>query len=448
MVNWLEKEILTYKENHQKSLILWEKAKRMFPAGVSHNIRDFHMSPFKLSPPFIKSGKDTKLLDVDDNIYVDFWLTHGAAILGHSHKAISDAIAKQLPNGVHFGMVNESALDLAERIIDATPSIEQLRFCSTGTEATMYASRLARAYTKKPKIAKVRGGWHGGNDTLFYYVQQVERGMETQGMKTQQEAEILSFDYNDIDGFLQLIKNHKDELAAVVMEPILGAGGAIPPRAGFLEIIREETQKNNILLIFDEVITGFRLSYHSGQGYFNVIPDITTMGKIVGGGMPIGVVGGSHEIMQQANLQEGGTVWIGGGTFSSNPMSMVAGIATLDTLAKNQTSYYHDLNSTGDKIRKEIQDIITKYEAPAVVTGVGSITCIHWFKKLLSEVRSSSDIKLNADKEKVNQFQLLMLNRNILTRTGFGTLSIKHTKDDFIKTMSALDETIKILLQK
>ncbi|HUT81790.1 MAG TPA: aspartate aminotransferase family protein [Candidatus Bathyarchaeia archaeon] len=448
MVNWLEKEISMYRENHQKSLVLWEKAKRLFPAGVSHNIRDFHMSPFKLSPPFIESGKDAKLFDVDGNTYIDFWLTHGAAILGHAHEAISDALAKQLHKGVHFGMVNQSALDLAEKIIDATPCFEQLRFCSTGTEATMYASRLARAYTRKSKIAKVRGGWHGGNDTLFYYVQQVESGMESQGMKTQHEAEILSFDYNDIDGFLDLIKNHKDELAAVVMEPILGAGGGIPPREGFLETIREETQKNNILLIFDEVITGFRLSYHSGQGYFNIIPDMATMGKIVGGGMPIGVVGGNYEIMQQANLQEGGAVWIGGGTFSSNPMSMVAGVATLDILAKNQTQYYQDLNASGDKIRKQIQGIINDYNAPACVTGVGSITCIHWFKKPLAKVSSSSDVKLNSDNEKVNQFQLLMLNRNILTRTGFGTLSIKHTQDDFDKTMIALDETIKMLTQK
>ncbi len=448
LVNWLEKEISRYRENHQKSLVLWEKAKKLFPAGVSHNIRDFHMSPFKLSPPFIASGKEATLLDVDGNTYIDFWLTHGAAILGHKHEAITEALTNQLSKGVHFGMVNQPAVELAERIINATPSIEQLRFCSTGTEATMYASRLARGYTKKPKIAKVRGGWHGGNDTLFYYVQEMETGIESQGMKTQQEAEILTFDYNDTEGFLELIKNHKNELAAIVMEPILGSGGAIAPKEGFLETIREETKKNNIMLIFDEVITGFRLGYHSGQGYFNVIPDMTTMGKIVGGGMPIGVIGGSYEIMQKANLQEGGNVWIGGGTFSGNPMSMVAGIATLDVLAKNQDQYYPLLNSAGDKIRKEIQKIIEKYQASAIVTGVGSITCIHWFKKPVTKITSSSDIKLNADKEKVNQFQLLMLNRGILTRTGFGTLSIKHTKENYEKTMDALDETVKLITQK
>jgi len=445
MTEWLTKEIAHYKENHQKSLTLWEKAKKQFPAGVSHNIRDFHMTPFDLAPPFIVRGKDSQLFDVDGNSYIDYWMTHGSAILGHAHPAILKAISEQLPQGIHYGMVNEHALTLAELIIDATPCIEKLRFCTTGTEATMYASRLARAYTKKKKIVKIHGGWHGGNDTLFYFVKETQTGIESAGLKSLEEAQILSFDYNDIEGFRTILKENKNEIAAVIMEPVLGAGGAIPPKEGFLEEIREETEKNDILLIFDEIITGFRLGYHSAQGFFKVIPDMATMGKIVGGGTPIGVIGGSEEIMEQANLQKGGKVWIGGGTFSGNPLSMVAGRATIETLRANKEHFYNQLNTNGEKIRQKIQRLLEEYNTSAIVTGVGSMICIHWFKEHLDTISSSSQIQLNVEKEKINQFQLLMFNRGLLVRSGFGYLSIKHTSKDIEKTLNALEDGIRTI---
>ncbi|NHK30156.1 MAG: aspartate aminotransferase family protein [Asgard group archaeon] len=444
MTDWLKNEKEIYLNTHKKSLELWKKAKRQFPAGVSHNIRDFHMTPLGLYPPFAKYAKGSKYFDIDGNSYIDYWMTHGAAILGHANEAIIEAINKQLPLGNHYGMVNEQTLALADRIIEATPSVEKLRFCTTGTESTMYATRLARAYTKRKTIAKVRGGWHGGNDTLFYYVKQVEKGMESKGLRTQDEANIISFDYNDSEAFLNIIKNHGKDLAAVIMEPVLGAGGAIPPREGFLELIREETEKNGTILIFDEIITGFRLSYNSGQGYFNVIPDMTTLGKIVGGGAPIGVIGGQEDILEQANLQTDGEVWIGGGTFSSNPVSMVAGKATLDAL-KQDKQLYDRLNKNGEKIRKAINEILLKYDAPAFVTGVGSMICMHWFKERLSEIKTSSEIKLNLDHDKVNHYQLLAFNRGLLLRGGFGYLSIKHSTNDIEKTIQAIDESIKII---
>ncbi|NHJ31790.1 MAG: aminotransferase class III-fold pyridoxal phosphate-dependent enzyme [Asgard group archaeon] len=447
MSNWLKQEIKDYTKNHQKSLTAWKKANELFPAGVSHNIRDFHMTPLGLGPPFISKAEGTRLTDIDDNSYIDYWLTHGAAILGHAHKAIIEAITKQLHLGNHYGMVNEQALVLARKICEATPSIEKLRFCTTGTEATMYASRLARAFTKKKKIAKVRGGWHGGNDTLFYYVKHVEKGIESNGLKSQEEAEIVSFDYNDIEGFKKVLKENKNEISAVVMEPVLGAGGAIQPREGFLETVREETERNDIILIYDEIITGFRLSFNSGQGYFGVTPDMTTMGKIVGGGAPIGIIGGREDILEQANLQKDGKVWIGGGTFSGNPVSMVAGKATLDVLDKNKTEYYKKLNDNGKKITNELQDLLGKYKAPAIVTSVGSMICIHWFKEKISDLRTGSEVKLNLDNDKVNKFQLLLFNRNILIRSGFGYLSVKHSKDDFEKTINALEDSIKIITQ-
>ncbi|MHA1461536.1 MAG: aspartate aminotransferase family protein [Candidatus Heimdallarchaeota archaeon] len=445
MNSTMKNEIDQYRTKHKKSMILWKKAKKQFPAGVSHNIRDFHMTHFDLSPPFIKKSYDSKLVDVDDNIYTDFWITHGAAILGHAHPAVMKAIENQLPNGNHFGMVNEVALDLADRIIEATPSIQELRFCTTGTEATMYASRLARAFTGKKKIAKVIGGWHGGNDTLFYYVKEVKHGVESKGIRNQSEAGILSFDYNDTEGAIRIIRENKGDLAAVVMEPVLGAGGAIPPNEGFLEAIREETEKNDILLIYDEIITGFRLSYRSAQGYFGITPDITTMGKIVGGGTPIGIIGGRKDILEQANLQKGGEVWIGGGTFSGNPVSMAAGIATLDTLKSGGEKLYSDLNSMGEKLRSKIREIIEQHNLPAFVTGVGSMVSIHWFKEKQEKIENSTAIEVYLDKEKVANYMLLMLNREILTRGGLGYLSIKHTDLDVEKALKAVNEASKII---
>ncbi len=441
----MKNEIEHYQAKHKKSMVLWKKAKQQFPAGVSHNIRDFHMSHFDLCPPFIKKSYETKLVDVDDNIFTDFWIAHGGAILGHTHPAVMKAIENQLPNGNQYGMVNEVALELADRIIEATPSVQKLRFCSTGTEATMYASRLARAFSGKKKIAKVIGGWHGGNDTLFYYVQEVKHGVESKGIRNQSEAGILSFDYNDTQGAIKIIRENKGDLAAVVMEPVLGAGGAIPPKEGFLEAIREETEKNDVLLIYDEIITGFRLDYKSAQGYFGVTPDITTMGKIVGGGAPIGIIGGREDILEQANLQKGGEVWIGGGTFSGNPISMAAGIATLDTLNQGGEKLYSDLNSTGDKLRSKIREIVEQNNLPAFVTGVGSMISIHWFKEKQENIENSTAIKVSLDKEKVANYQLLMLNREILTRGGLGYLSIKHTELDVEKALKAITEATKII---
>ena len=443
----LLEEIEKYKQFHKKSLKMWEEAKKRFPGGVSHNIRDFHMSDFKLGPPFISKAYEARLDDIDNNTYIDYWITHGAAILGHAHEAILNAIAKQLHLGNHYGMVNSQAIELAERIINATPSIEKLRFCSTGTEATMYATRLARAYTNRDYIVKVRGGWHGGNDTLFYFVKEMQKGVESKGIKHQDEAKVLSFDYNDTEGARKLINENKERIAAIVMEPVLGAGGAIPPKEGFLESIREETEKNDILLIYDEIITGFRLDYHSGQGYFGIKPDITTMGKIVGGGAPIGIIGGRSDILDQANLQEKGEVWIGGGTFSGNPVSMVSGMATLDTLKKGGKELYLELNKKGEKLRTEIDKIIEQNNAPAVVTGVGSMISIHWFQEKQKEISSSSEIKLYSDKNKVAQYQLAMFNKNILVRGGLGYLSIKHSDKDIEKTLQAIEEVTKMIVE-
>ncbi|MBD3191371.1 MAG: aminotransferase class III-fold pyridoxal phosphate-dependent enzyme [Candidatus Heimdallarchaeota archaeon] len=446
----MDKEIETYRSRHKKSLELWEQAQERFPGGVSHNIRDFNMPLLGLAPPYIEKAQGSKLFDVDGNIYIDYWMTHYAAILGHAHEAVMKAIADQLTKGNHYGTVNKQELLLADKVIEATPSIEKLRFCTTGTEATMYASRLARAFTEKNLIAKVKGGWHGGNDTIFYSVTNLVNngGRETNGLRSREEADVVTFDYNDTDGFERLIREHKRDLAAVIMEPVLGAGGGIAPKEGFLETVREETEQNDILLIFDEIITGFRLDYHSGQGYFGVIPDLTTMGKILGGGTPIGLVGGRSDILELANLHKGGRVWIGGGTFSENPVSMVAGAATLTTLEKGGKALYRNLNEKGKSMRKRVRALVEKYNVPAVVTGVGSLIYLHWLKKPILRIETGTELRQNMDKEKVAKFQLLMFNRDIHVRGGMGSISIKHTDEDIERTLVAVEDAIKVMAEE
>ncbi|MEA2070847.1 MAG: aspartate aminotransferase family protein [Asgard group archaeon] len=442
----ISKEKKQYIENHKKSQKLWKESQKIFPAGVSHNIRDFNMSTLNLWPPFIQNAKGSHIFDVDNNDYLDYWITHGSAILGHAPEAVQQAIKKQLPKGNHYGMVNEHAVNLAKKIIHATPSIKELRFCSTGTEATMYASHLARAYTNKKTILKIKGGWHGGNDTLFYFVKHFKNGIETQGIRSVEEANILTFQYNDVNMFRSLLKQHKKDIAAVVMEPVMGAGGTIKPENDFLKIIREETLQNDILLIFDEIITGFRLSFHSGQGYFGVNPDITTLGKIVGGGAPIGVIGGREDILEQANLLEGGKVWIGGGTFSGNPISMVAGKAIIDTLEKQKDSLYSRLNKLGEKLRNGIRQIIKDYNIPATVTGIGSMSSFHWLKKKpRKKPVNSSEIFEKLDSKKSAYNQLLMFNRGILVRGGLGYLSAAHQPNDVEKTIKTIRECTELL---
>jgi glutamate-1-semialdehyde 2,1-aminomutase len=291
----------------------------------------------------------------------------------------------------------------------------------------------------------LKGGWHGGNDTLFYFVKHLDDGIESQGLKTLEEADILTFDYNNTEQAIKIIQEHKKELAAIIMEPVMGAGGAIPPREGFLETIREETEKNDILLIFDEIITGFRLGFHSAQGLFDVTPDLTTMGKIIGGGAPIGVIGGRDDILETANMQKRGKVWNGGGTFSGNPVSMVAGLATINVLEEEKNELYPKINDYGERLREEVCKIINRYNMPAIVTGFGSMSCIHWFKKPKATISSGSEIQLDGNPIMNKKLQLLLFNRGLLVRTGLGYVSYRHSNEDFTKTLKAIDESIQIL---
>jgi glutamate-1-semialdehyde 2,1-aminomutase len=384
-------------------------------------------------------------VDVDNFEYVDFWAGHYSMILGHRHPEIERVLKEKLENGWHFGTVIEEQENFAERIIsDNTKGIEKVRFCTSGTEATMYATRLARAFTGKKSIAKAKMGWHGANDTLFYNVKFPFTGKESPGILSEQEAGVLTFDLN-IEDTQTLIRGNAKDLAAIIIEPILGGGGGFPVSFDFLRMLREETEENDILLIFDEIITGYRFTYGLFQNQINIIPDLTTMGKIIGGGMSIGAVGGKREIMEQANPEATNRVWIGGGTFSGNPLSMAAGLKTLDILKKS-SSDYHRINKYGNSLLKNLNRFFKDEKCQLTATGYGSLVFLHVLTKLIDNATPNEIVGM-ADKKLEALIHLALLNRNITSQHGFGVFTFAHSKDQVESAQQKIEEIAPLVTQ-
>jgi len=320
--------IAKYKQSRAKSRQVYSRSTKLFPGGISHNIRYFEPYPF-----FVDRAKGKKIVDVDGNDYSDYWMGHWALILGHSPPAVSSALARQAKEGTLFGTVNAVSVELGELIQKLIPSAELMRFSSTGSEATMYAARLARAKTGRRVIAKAIGGWHGFNSVLMQSVNYPFESDEGIGLLEDEGQYVESIPYNDLDGSLKILETIKDDLACIIIEPLLAGGGCIMPIEAYLEGLEEFAKKNGSLFILDEIVTGFRFSLGAASQSCGLDPDLFTLGKIVGGGMPIGVVCGRKEIMSLADPVERKEKQvrcaIGGGTFSSNPMTMTAGLATL-----------------------------------------------------------------------------------------------------------------------
>jgi glutamate-1-semialdehyde 2,1-aminomutase len=430
-------EFKKYIADRPKSKVMWERSIKALAGGVSHNIRNLGLPLIGAFPPFIEKAEGSTVTDIDGISYLDFWGAHYAMVTGYSNEVIQSKIAQQLSNGWHLGTVINEQVQLAELLIQDNPSVEQVRFCTSGTEATMYATRLARAFTGKKKVAKAKFGWHGAADTLFYNVKAPLTGKETRGIVNEEKAGIISIDINDPD-VVNILKNHSDELAAVIVEPVLGGGGGFPVDREFLRMLREETEKNNILLIFDEVITGYRFSYGLYQNEIGVQPDLTTMGKIIGGGFPCGAFGGRRDVIEQANPTLSDRVWVGGGTFSGYPLSMLAGIEML-TILKNSKSDYKRINALGNNLMKSLNSYFTEDQLHFIATGHKSLVTLH----TLTEFLESDDpytIVHNTDKKKEALTQLALLNRNITGMHGLGALSFAHSEDDMNLVKDSLEE--------
>src|SRR6266545_7519559 len=316
--------------NIPKSISLFQEAQKLLPGGVDSPVRAFRAVGGQ--PLFIECGEGPYLYDVDGNRYIDYVLSWGPLITGHAHPKVVEAIQKAAVKGTSYGAPSPLEIELAKSVMDFMPNIEMIRFVNSGTEATMSALRLARAYTKRDKIIKFDGCYHGHADMLLVQAGSgvVTLGLpDSPGVPATAAADTLVASYNDLDSVEALFKKYPDQIAGIIVEPVAGNMGVVPPQPGFLEGLRKITEREGSLLIFDEVMTGFRVHKGGAQTLYNIKPDLTTLGKVIGGGLPVGAYGGKREIMQL--VAPAGPMYQAG-TLSGNPMAMAAGIATLEEL--------------------------------------------------------------------------------------------------------------------
>lgn len=424
--------ISEYKKKTKGSAKFFDQSLKFHVNGVSHNIRFFEPYPF-----VVKSSSGKNLVDVDDNKYTDYWMGHWSLILGHGPKPVKDAVKKQTDKSWMYGTVNEQTIKLSELISKAVPVAEKIRYVTSGTEATMYAVRLARSVTGKNIIAKIDGGWHGYTSDLLKSVNWPFTESESTGVIN--EEKIISIPFNDLEKSLEILKKVSNDLAGIIIEPVLGGGGCIPANTDYLKGIQEFCKKNNSLFILDEIVTGFRFRFGCLYPTMNLDPDIVTLGKIVGGGMPIGVMCGKKEIMEYSNTKgkkKTERSYIGGGTFSANPMSMTSGFATLSELKSGKT-IYSKINSLGDFARKELTKI---FDGKVVVTGKGSLFMTHFVKDGVTEVINSAQAA-KCDTSLLNKYHFKMIAHDgIFFLPGkLGAVSNAHTKEDIKKMINATE---------
>ncbi len=439
---FVKEELETFERNRPKSKKLWEKAIKVLPGGISHNIRTFGLTALGGFPVIIKSAMGPYLTDIDENKYLDFWNGHFAMILGHNHPKIQEVLREHLSYGWHFGTNTKNQIELASRLIDDNPGVEKVRFCTSGTEATMYATRLARAYTKRRLVAKAVMGWHGASDTLCYDVGGLVDGKAPLGQLKAEDAGIITFEINNDKAF-DIIRKNSADLAAVILEPLLGGGGGFPVNIDFLTRLREETEKSGILLIFDEVITGYRFKNSLFQNELNVIPDLTTMGKIIGGGLPIGAIGGKYEIIERSSPQNDNQVLIGGGTFSGYPLSMIAGLETLNLLRESQQNYSR-INDEGDNLRNLLNQFFNEQKLPMLAIGHKSMIMLHIMSKWI-ENPSFKEIIEYKDKNREGLLQLALFNRKISGLHGLGALSMVNTHEHMTQILEVFKEISQLV---
>jgi glutamate-1-semialdehyde 2,1-aminomutase len=428
-----------YQLKTEKSKKLYSRAVKVFPGGISHNIRYFEPYPF-----FVNIAKGKQLQDVDGNKYTDYWMGHWALILGHSPKPVADTLAAQTQNGTLYGTVNEVSVELAETLQKLMPRAEMMRFSSTGSEATMYAVRLARAKTSRRVIAKAIGGWHGFNTTLMQTVNYPFEADEGLGLLQDEAQYVESISFNNLDASLKVLETIKDDLACIIIEPVLGGAGCIPPVDGYLQGLQEFAKKNGSLFILDEIVTGFRLSLHGAASVYRLEPDLFTLGKIAGGGMPIGIVCGDKEIMSLADPvsreDKEERCAVGGGTFSANPMTMTAGLATLNFLKKNKEQVYSKIDKLGGMARKSLDKIFAEAQITSQTTGVGSLFLTHFGKK---DIQDATDVA-TSDVELLRKYHFaLMANYGIFfLPTKMGTFSYAHEEGDVKRLLEATEKII------
>lgn len=414
----------SYYDRTSKSRALFERSKNIQPAGVSYRYRLFDPYPF-----FVKRAKGARLIDVDGNEYTDYWCTHFTMILGHAPKPVQQAIRRQIEDGWHFGLEHELEILHAEKVCKHVPSAEMVRYTSSASEANLFAIRLARTYTKRSKIAKFQGGWHGAYDPLHIAVKPPFDQPASGGLARSSQEDTIIVPYNDLNAFLKRVEGV--ELACVILEPVLGAGGIIPAQLDFLKGLREYCDKKGTLLLFDETITGFRIGLGGAQERFKIFPDVTVLGKIIGGGLPIGAVCGKREIMERMDHTRFSGVEYAyhGGTFAGNALSLTAGLATIEVLENPRV--YSRLSELGNRARNGLSRVLQG--RPANVTGIDSLFAIH----LNAQAQSESSASLGKPTE---LFQWLLENHILMLTpdTLHGAISYSHSDKDIDTLISVV----------
>lgn len=420
---------------------LFEKAKKLIPGGVNSPVRAFSPYPF-----FTKTAEGSHIVDVDGNEYIDYCMGYGPLILGHAPVNVVEAVKEQLENGTLYGTPTEQEVELAELVCEAVPCVDMLRLVNTGTEATMSAIRVARGYTEKKKIVKFAGCYHGAHD---YVLVKAGSGATTFGIpdslgvpeETTQNTLVLP--YNDVEIFDRTIERKGEDIAAVIVEPVIGNAGVILPKDGYLSEIQELTEENDILLIFDEVITGFRLAFGGAQEYYGVIPDMVTLGKIMGGGLPLAAFGGKREIMEM--VAPSGKVYQAG-TFSGNPLSVMAGLATLKTIKEKGEAFYHELELKGKMLCDSIREIAEDNRFLIQINNIASMFQVCFTENEVYDYESAK----KADRTRFMIYHRRLMEKGVfIPPSQFETcfISSEHCEDEIKKTVEAVEESLKYAMK-
>lgn len=421
--------------NYDKSKAAYEAANKVIPGGVNSPVRAFRAVGDY--PIFIESGQGAHVTDIDGNELIDFICSWGPLIFGHNDPVVQEAVMSAVQKGTTFGMPTEIETLMAEKIVELIPSIEKVRMVSSGTEATMSALRLARGYTGRDKIVKCGGCYHGHADHLLI---QAGSGALTFGVPSSPGVpeniahETLTATYNDIDSFKALFAEYQNEIAAVIIEPIPGNMGLILPEEGFLEALRELTKENGSLLIFDEVISGFRASLGGAQKRFGIMPDLTCLGKIIGGGLPVGAFGGRADIMD--HLAPVGDVYQAG-TLSGNPLAMKAGYTTLCELQKRNP--YADLDARAKRLKEGLAAAADAHGVRVTINQVGSLLTVFFTDR---PVHTYADAQTSSVDQYRIFFQALLAEGIHLPPSQFECwfISTAHTDADIEKTIQAAEK--------
>src|SRR5215469_10298205 len=419
-----------YRARTPKSSQLFEAAKTVLPEGDTRSV--LYFPPY---PTFVDHGSGCRVWDVDGNEYIDFLNNYTSLVHGHAHCVIVEAVCNQVKRGTAFASPTESQIQLAKQLQSRMPSLEQVRFCNSGSEATLMAIRAAKAFTGRNKVLKLEGGYHGHHDAAVVNTASTARTSpaEQLGVFRGIVTDVVSIPANDPESATKVFETYQDDLAAVIVEPVMGAAGVIPLEPAFLNQLAEASRSTRAVLIFDEVIT-MRLAYGGAQQIYGLRPDLTTMGKVIGGGLPVGAFGGRAEIMAlfdptSAQLHHSGT-------FNGNPATLAAGIAALDLLTEDVIAH---VNQLGERLRSRLREVIEKYAIDAQLTGTGSLIGIHFTR---GSIRNYGDA-LEAPRSLLSVLHLLLLNRGIMTAPrGLFCTSTVMSESEIDQFVDAFEDSI------